>query len=179
MLHNIAMTVSAAELDGFLNVLVDDWKPAAYSAVKVIALYLTAALAFRFTQRRTLAQFTPFDWVAAVAVGAIVGRSATAPDTSWLTAAVALMALILTHAAINRLRFIPAIRRLIDPPIVVLVHNGEVLQRNLRRCGLTTEDLDTVLRQHGHLDPRGVQLAIFEATGLVSVFGSPAVHDAG
>ena len=77
MLDTISMTILAAELDGFLNVLVDDWKPAAYSAVKVIALYLTAALAFRFTQRRTLAQFTPFDWVAAVAVGAIVGRSAT------------------------------------------------------------------------------------------------------
>ena len=82
------------------------------------------------------------------------------------------MALILTHAVVNRLRFIPPIRRLIDPPIVVLVHNGEVLQRNLRRCGLTRDDLDTVLRQKGHLDPRGVQLAIFEATGLVSVFGS-------
>ena len=36
-------------------------------------MFMTAAVLFRFKERRTLAEFAAYDWVAAVAVGAIVG----------------------------------------------------------------------------------------------------------
>jgi uncharacterized membrane protein YcaP (DUF421 family) len=49
------------------------------AAVEALALFLTAAAMFRLTERWTLAEFAPFDWVAPVAVGAIVGRTATTP----------------------------------------------------------------------------------------------------
>ncbi|MDP9356486.1 MAG: DUF421 domain-containing protein, partial [Chloroflexota bacterium] len=41
-------------------------------AVKALLLYLTAVIGFRLGERRTLAEMSPFDFVAAVAVGAIV-----------------------------------------------------------------------------------------------------------
>jgi len=135
-----------------------------------MALFVTAAAAFRFTGRRTIAQFSPFDWVTAVAVGAIVGRSATAADTSWATAAAALMSLIATHGIVTRLRFVPLLRRLIDPPTQVLVEHGRVDDTTLRRCGLTRADLDAELRQHGCDSARDVRLALLEAKGVVSVF---------
>lgn len=153
--------------------LVDGWRPAAYAAVKALALFVTAATAFRLTLRRTIAEFTPFDWVTAVAVGAIVGRTATAADTSWLTGAAALLALIAAHDVVARLRFIPWVRRLVDPPVRVLVRDGELNERNLKRCRLTHEDLDAILRQHGQQTPRDVRLALFETKGVVSVFASP------
>lgn len=40
---------------------------------------------------------------------------------------------------------------------------------NLRRCGLTEQDLQGILRQHGMTDPREVGLAVFEAKGAVSI----------
>lgn len=149
--------------------LVDGWRPAAYAAVKALALFVTAATAFRFTLRRTIAEFTPFDWVTAVAVGAVVGRTATAAGTSWLTGAAALLALIAAHDIVARLRFIPWVRRLVDPPVRVLVRDGRLDEPNLRRCGLTHEDLDAILRQHGHQTPHDVRLALFETKGVVSV----------
>jgi uncharacterized membrane protein YcaP (DUF421 family) len=139
------------------------------TAVKTSALFLTAAVALRFTERRTLAEFAPFDWVAAVAAGAIVGRSATATDTSWLTATAGLICLLLTHAVVARLRFVPVIRKFIDPPLQVLIRDGRIDLRNLRRCGLTIADLDAVLRQHGLLNADQVRLAVFEAKGAISV----------
>jgi uncharacterized membrane protein YcaP (DUF421 family) len=153
-----------------LEQLVDGWRPATYAAVKALALFITATAAFRLTLRRTIAEFTPFDWVTAVAVGAIVGRTATAADTSWLTGAAALLALIAAHDIVARLRFIPWVRRAVDPPIRVLIRDGQVDQPNLRRCGLTREDLNAILRQHGHHTPTGVRLALFETKGVVSVF---------
>lgn len=149
--------------------LVDGWRPATYAAVKALALFLTAAAAFRLTLRRTIAEFTPFDWVTGVAVGAIVGRTATAPHTSWLTGTAALLTLIAAHDLVARLRYIPWVRRLVDPPVRVLIRDGELDVPNLKRCGLTREDLDAILRQHGHRSPAEVRLALFETKGVVSV----------
>ncbi|WP_231989102.1 MULTISPECIES: DUF421 domain-containing protein [unclassified Mycobacterium] len=153
--------------------LYNGWRPALYAAVKALALFLTAAAAFRLTLRRTIAEFTPFDWVTAVAVGAIVGRTATAAGTSWLTGAAALLTLIAAHDIVARLRFIPWVRRLVDPPVRVLIRDGQLDERNLLRCRLTHEDMDVILRQHGHRTAADVHLALFETKGVVSVFGGP------
>jgi uncharacterized membrane protein YcaP (DUF421 family) len=150
--------------------LVDGWRPATYAAVKALALFATAAVAFRLTLRRTMAEFTPFDWVTGVAVGAIVGRTATAPHTSWLTGTAALLALIAAHDVVAHLRFIPWVRRLTDQPVRVLIRDGQLDQANLKRCRLTREDLDAILREHGHETPSGIRLALFESSGVVSVF---------
>ncbi|MET8050904.1 YetF domain-containing protein [Streptosporangium sp. NPDC005286] len=160
-------------MDGFGDALIGDWHRAAYAAVKALALFLTAVVAFRLTERRTMAEFAPFDWVAAVAVGAIVGRTATASDASWLTGAAALLALLVAHSAVTRLRFLPVASRLIDPPLRILIRDGHVNRRDLRRCGLTEADLEAVLRRHGHHDPTGIHLAIFEAKGAVSILPHP------
>jgi uncharacterized membrane protein YcaP (DUF421 family) len=157
---------------------VDGWRPAAYAALKALALFITAATAFRFTLRRTIAEFTPFDWVTAVAVGAIVGRTATAAGTSWLTGSAALLALIAAHDIVARLRFIPWVSRLVDPPVRVLIRDGQLNRPNLKRCGLTQEDLNAILRQHGHRTPAGVRLALLETKGVVSVFAEAESADA-
>lgn len=142
------------------------------AAIKALALFVTAAVAFRLTERRTIAEFSPFDWVTAVAVGAIVGRTATAADTSWLVGVAALLTLILAHAVVARLRFVPWIRRIVDQPVRVLIRDGQLDHANLRRCRLTRADLDAILRQHGFETPEDVRLALFEAKGTVSVFPS-------
>ena len=148
----------------------DGWEPAAYAALKALALFGTAVAAFRLVLRRTIAEFTPFDWVTAVAVGAIVGRTATAADTSWFTGTAALLTLIAAHDLVARLRPIPWVRRLVDPPVRILISDGRVEDANLKRCRLTRADLDAILRQHGQQTPAGVRLAVFETKGVVSVF---------
>jgi uncharacterized membrane protein YcaP (DUF421 family) len=153
-----------------VHVLIGDGHSvAADAAVKTSALFLTAAVVFRLTSRRTVAQFAPFDWIAAAATGAIVGRAATATDTSWLAATAALISLLLTHGALVRLRFIPVVQKLIDPPQHILIRDGCIDRRNLRRCGLTTADLQAVLRQHGQCNVDNVHLAVFEARGDISI----------
>ncbi len=158
-------------MSGLAHALLGDWHQAIWAAVKALALFITASAAFRLTQRRTIAEFTPFDWVTAVAVGAIVGRTATAADTAWLTGAAALLMLIVAHAVVTRMRFVPALRRLVDPPLRVLIRDGQVDERNLRRSGLTHADLAAVLRQNGHQSIATVHLALFEEKGAVSVLG--------
>ena len=143
-----------------LHELFAGWQTPLFTVAKSLALFLTAAVAFRFAQRRTIAEFTPFDWVTAVAVGAIVGRVATAADTSWSAGAAALLTLLAAHGVTARLRFFGWFRRLVDPPVRVLVRDGVVDDANLKRAGLTRSDLDAILRQHAIGGPRGTAAAM-------------------
>ncbi len=155
-------------MNELIHDLVGDWHTALHAAIKAAALFLTAVVAFRLTTRRTIAQFAPFDWVAAVAVGAIVGRTATASDASWLTGTAALLSLLLTHAVVTRLRLRPGFHRFIDPPLRVLIHDGKVDEVNLARCGMNHEDLAAILRQAGYRSPADVHIALLESRGMVS-----------
>ncbi|MDP9472175.1 MAG: DUF421 domain-containing protein, partial [Chloroflexota bacterium] len=138
-------------------------------AVKALLLYLTAVIGFRLGERRTLAEMSPFDFVAAVAVGAIVGRVPNSNTTSYLAGAITLVTLLVAHRCIMRLRHFPSVAHLVEHSPRVLVANGELLDRELRRCGLTHGDLYGLLRQHGIGDLSEVQFVIFEQSGQISV----------
>ncbi|WP_218004566.1 DUF421 domain-containing protein [Microtetraspora niveoalba] len=138
-------------------------------AVKTLLLYVTAVAGLRLTKRRMIAELSPFDFVAAVAVGAIVGRTATALDTSYLTGAAALVTVIAVHAAITQLRLRHPFPHWFDHAPRVLVTEGEIHPRQLRRCGLTERDLYTILRRRGVMSLSSVRYVIFEPKGVISV----------
>jgi uncharacterized membrane protein YcaP (DUF421 family) len=141
------------------------------TASKGVLLLLTAVGLLRLTERRTLAQLAPFDLVTMVSIGAIVGRTVTARDTSFLTGAVALLAVVLTHQAIGWLRLRPRLRQLIDRPVTRLVDDGKVLSRALRRHGLTEADLYQTLRERGVANVSDVRYVFYETRGQFSVVG--------
>ncbi|WP_431932266.1 DUF421 domain-containing protein [Micromonospora sp. RP3T] len=144
-----------------------DWL--VWVAVKAFLLYLTAVLAMRLGGRRTLAELSAYDFVAAVAVGAIVGRLPSAPDASYLSGAVTLVAILAAHALITWVRLRPAGRRLVEKGPVVVVAQGRVLTGNLHRAGLTRADLDGLLREHGLGEVDAVHIAVLEGRGRLSV----------
>jgi uncharacterized membrane protein YcaP (DUF421 family) len=138
-------------------------------AIKALLLYLTAVFAFRVGQRRTLADFSAFDFVAAVAVGAIVGRVPNAHDASYLAGLATLAAVLFGHWCLTRLRRFPGVARLLEHTPRLLVAQGRVLDDELRRCGLTRSDLYGLLRRQGVGDLSEVRFAVFEQRGQVSV----------
>jgi uncharacterized membrane protein YcaP (DUF421 family) len=138
-------------------------------ALKALLLYFTAVLGFRVGQRRTLTDLSPFDFVAAVAVGSIVGRVPNASDASYLAGVATLVAVLFGHWCLTRLRQFPSVAHLLEHAPRVLVAQGRVLDDELRRCGLTRGDLYGLLRQRGIEDLSEVRFAIFEQRGHVSV----------
>jgi len=97
-------------------------------ALKALLLYLTAVLGFRVGQRRTLADLSPFDFVAAVAVGSIVGRVPNASDASYLAGLATLAALLLAHWGLTRLRRFPSVAHLLEQTPRLLVAQGRTNQ---------------------------------------------------
>ena len=138
-------------------------------AVKAVLLYGTAVLGFRLAARRTLAEMNAFDFVAAVAVGAIVGRVPNADGTGYLEGLATLVAVLGAHAAVTRLWFLPAVSALTDHTPRLLVVHGQVQEGQLRRSGLTRGDLEGLLRQRGVYELGRVRYVVFESRGQVSV----------
>lgn len=147
-------------------------------AAKTALLFLTAVLGFRLTGRRTLAQLTGFDFVAAVAVGAVVGRVPNSTSTSFLQGAMTLITVFAVHAVVTRLRsFGPVLAAVQHPPRVVILH-GRVDDIALHRAGMTNEDLAALLRGKGIRSVREVRCAVVEAAGALSVLRqSPGEQD--
>jgi uncharacterized membrane protein YcaP (DUF421 family) len=156
-----------------MSYITGDWTHLGWVALKALLMYATALGALRLGERRTLAQWTLIDFATAVAMGAIVGRTATATTQSYATGAVALVTLIAVHRVVSVLRFNAMFNRVVDHPIRVLVHNGSIRRRELRRCGLTDDDLFSQLRQKGILSLDDLRYVLYESKGSISVITHP------
>lgn len=151
-------------------------------AVKAVLLFAVAVIGLRLGERRTLAQLSAFDFAVAVAVGSIIGRGATASDTSFASSAVALVTFLLAHRVVAVLRRHSRVVRLIDHPPRVLVAGGELQGRELARAGLTAADVHALLREKGVGDLSQVGYLLYEEGGVVTVVGAgrepgPLVRD--
>jgi uncharacterized membrane protein YcaP (DUF421 family) len=143
-------------------------------AAKAVLMFAVAVIGLRLGERRTLAQLGAFDFAVAVAVGSIIGRTVTASDTSFLTGAVALVALLVVHRLVAVARRHSRVARALDHPPRVLVARGVVQERELARAGLTTADLYALLRQHGVDDLGRVGYLVYETRGATTLVRADA-----
>src|SRR3954462_6797171 len=70
-------------------------------AGKALLMYGTAVVGLRIAHRRTLSQWTAIDFAAAVAIGAVMGRTAVAEGQSFIVGAVALLTFLAAHALVT------------------------------------------------------------------------------
>lgn len=148
-----------------------------FVAIKACLLYITAVVGFRLAARRTLAEMNGFDFVAAVAVGAIVGRVPNANETGYLEGLATLLAVLGCHAVLTHTRSFRPVAVLTDRVPRLLVIRGRPQERQLRRSGITVSDLHGLLRQRGVHDLSEVRYVIFEQRGQVSVVREDAPAD--
>ena len=149
--------------------LTGDWTSLGIVAAKALFMYATALLALRLGERRTLAQWTIIDFATAVAMGAIIGRTAVASNQSYLTGAVAVATLVAVHRVVSALRLVNPVGRLVDHRVRVLVQDGEVRAKELRRCAITRNDLYAHLRQNGHFDLSSIRYVLYETKGDLTI----------
>jgi uncharacterized membrane protein YcaP (DUF421 family) len=138
-------------------------------AAKAALIYVVAVLGLRTSQRRTLAQWTAIDFAAAVAVGAIIGRTSTASTQSVAVGAVALVTLMVAHRLVMICRFDRRFAKLVDHRVRVLVDHGELRRDQMRLCGLTENDVYAQLRERGVRELSDVQYVLYETKGDLTI----------
>lgn len=140
-----------------------------WAALKAVLMFAVAVGGLRIAERRTLAQLGAFDFAVAVAVGALIARTATSSTTSFATGVVVLVTLLLSHRAITELRRRHWLGPLVDAPPRVLIAQGRPQDRELARAGLTLGDVYALLREHQVAALEDVQYLLYESRGALTV----------
>ena len=130
----------------------------------VLILVITRAVG-----RRELSSMEPFDLILLVVIGDLVQQGVTQSDYSLTGATTVLvtMAVLVVATAWLSFRF-ARLRPLLEGEPTLLIADGELLMRNLRRERMTTDELRAEARQQsiGSLDD--VRYAVLETNGKVS-----------
>jgi uncharacterized membrane protein YcaP (DUF421 family) len=137
-----------------------------------VAAYLSIVLILRVSWKRTLASMSAFDFVIAVAVGAVFGRTLT---TKNLSISEALTAFILLAV----LQFIFAyfenksdtFKYIFNTKPRLLYYNGEFLEKNLHKERLDKSKVLSAARKEGFGSMDNVAAVILEIDATLSVIG--------
>jgi uncharacterized membrane protein YcaP (DUF421 family) len=140
---------------------------------RTLVVYLVLLLALRLSGKREIGQMTPFDLVVLLVIANAVQTAMVGPDTSLNGGILAALSLLVVNRLVNRLGL--KSRRLQEQLVgqpSLLVNNGELLEENLEREGVTAEEVMQALREHGIADLKTVKLAVLEVDGTISVVPS-------
>ncbi len=150
-----------------LNLSVAPWELVLRSA----AIYLGLLLALRLFGKREVGQFTLYDLVLVLLVANAVQPAMTGPDTSLVGGFVIIATLVLLNLGVARLDRFGIFHRLLVPHPSVIIQDGRYLVGELRRQGVSADECDTAIREHGLKDVSEVQLGVLEPDGTISIVG--------
>lgn len=138
-------------------------------SLRALLIFLYGLVLIRLGPRRIFGKNTVYDVLLAVILGSALSRALTgnAPFVPTLAAATALVVL---HALLGRLALgVPAVGRLVKGSETLLLRDGEIDRRALRRSNLTERDLMEALRLKGAASAEKVEAAYLERSGDISV----------
>jgi uncharacterized membrane protein YcaP (DUF421 family) len=139
-------------------------------ALRTAAIYLVILIGLRLAGKREIGQMTVFDLAVLLLLANAVQNAMVGPDTSLTGGVLAAVVLLVLNAGVARLRLRwPRLRRLVEGSPTLLVLHGELITEHMRREGLDRETLEAALREHGVADVTGVEMAVLEIDGSISV----------
>ncbi len=138
--------------------------------IRATVVFFFIFIVTRVSGKRELSSMEPFDLILLVVIGDLVQQGITQSDYSVTGALLVISTMtILTVflAFVNfRLRFL---RSVLEGEPVVLVDNGKVIERNMRRERITIEDLEAEGRQQQVTDVGKMRWAVLETSGRISI----------
>ena len=139
--------------------------------LRCVAIYLALLLGFRLFGKREVGQMTLFDLVLVLLVANAVQPAMTGPDSSLTGGVIIILSLLIANFGVSLLDRNAFFHRLFTPAPTLLVKEGKVEWRNLRREGVDRGELEMAVREHGVETIAEVQLAMLESDGSISVVG--------
>jgi uncharacterized membrane protein YcaP (DUF421 family) len=138
--------------------------------VRTIAVYLAILVGLRLSGKREIGQMTVFDLVVLLLIANAVQNAMVGPDNSLVGGILAAVVLLVINALVARLRLRwPRLRRWVEGTPTLLVLHGEVIPQHMRQEGIDENSLQTALREHGIAEISGVEMAVLEIDGSISV----------
>jgi len=138
-------------------------------AIRAVFMFFFVYLLMRVLGRRELSSLEPFDMILLVVLGDAIQQGLTQDDYSVTGAMIVISTIGSLAVATSYLNFrIPWVRRVLDGQPIVMVQDGKVIEKNLRRERITVDELAEEARGQQIASLEDVQWAVFEPSGKIS-----------
>jgi uncharacterized membrane protein YcaP (DUF421 family) len=138
-------------------------------AIRAFVAFLIVLGLTRIVGRRELSSMEPFDLILLVVLGDLVQQGITQNDESVTGILIVLVVIGLMSVLVAYLNFrFARLRPVFEGGLVVLIEDGRLIERNLRRERLTVEEVEAEARQQQIESLDEIRLAVLETTGRIS-----------
>ena len=136
-----------------------------------VLLYAASLLAMRAMGKREVGQLMPFELVVVIMIAELAATPMGGVGVPLLYGIVPMIALVVCHGLITVLcmRWQP-FRVWMSGQPAVLVRNGVICEKQMRKASMDLNDLMEAIRTAGILDPAEVGTVVLEPSGQVNVF---------
>lgn len=135
-----------------------------------VLIYLFLVVGLRLAGKRELAQMNPLDLIVLLTLSNTVQNAIIGNDNSVTGGVIGAATLLAANFAMNRLTYrSETADRLVNGAPVPLIVNGDIQEENLAREMISPEELAAVARKQGIRGLDDVEVAILEASGVISV----------
>jgi uncharacterized membrane protein YcaP (DUF421 family) len=138
--------------------------------IRATVIFFFIFFVTRVAGRRELGALEPFDLILLVVLGDLVQQGITQSDESVTGTLIVISTVTLLSVAVSWVSFRSGKVRLVtEGEPIVLVQDGEIIERNLRRERLTHGDLEEEARRQQVASLADIRWAILEREGTISV----------
>lgn len=138
--------------------------------LRTTVVYLAILIGLRAFGKREIGQMSPFDLMLLLLISNAVQNARVGPDSSLTGGLMAALMLLLLNWIVARLRLhSSSLRFWVEGTPTVLIAHGEIITENLRKEGISEEELQASLREHGLANASHVALAVLEVDGMISI----------
>ena len=138
--------------------------------IRATIIFFFIFLVTRIAGRRELSALEPFDLILLVVLGDLVQQGITQSDESVTGTLIVICTITLLSVAVSWVSFRSGKVRLVtEGEPIILVQDGEIIERNLRRERLTHGDLEEEARRQQVASIGDIRWAILEKEGTISV----------
>lgn len=143
--------------------------PILEKVIRTIAVYFFLLVGLRIAGKRELGQLNPFDLVVLLVLSNTVQNAIIGNDNSVLGGLIGATVLLILNYVVVRFLFLhPKLDRLAEGNSLILVRDGRVLEKHLRRELITRGELESAARRQGIDDLSQVQCCRLEVGGALT-----------
>jgi uncharacterized membrane protein YcaP (DUF421 family) len=137
--------------------------------VRAIVVFFLILLVTRVVGRRELSSLQPFDLILLVVIGDLVQQGVTQSDYSLTGVALAITTFAVLTVVVSYASYkLPRIRPVLGGEPLIIVQDGKLIEKNLRKERLTPEEVAGEARQQQIASIEDVAWGVVEGSGKMS-----------
>ena len=138
--------------------------------IRGILIYVLALILSKLIGIKIISQMNFFDFIVGISVGSMIAKIIIDKDHVVFSGIVALIVFALLTIATSYLNLKSyTARRIINAKTLILIENGRIIDKNMKRLRITVNELMMKLREKDVFNLEDVQFAIMESSGQLSV----------